>query len=26
MSPPMAAAAAIKGRFVDVREMNAVHA
>jgi 3-isopropylmalate/(R)-2-methylmalate dehydratase large subunit len=26
MSPAMAAAAAIKGRFVDVREMNAVHA
>ena len=26
MSPPMAAAAAVKGRFVDVREMNAVHA
>ncbi|QUW21045.1 3-isopropylmalate dehydratase large subunit [Sporosarcina sp. Marseille-Q4063] len=24
MSPPMAAAAAVKGRFVDVREMNAV--
>ena len=26
MSPAMAAAAAVKGRFVDVREMNAVHA
>lgn len=26
MSPSMAAAAAVKGRFVDVREMNAVHA
>ena len=26
MSPPMAAAAAVKGRFVDVREMNTVHA
>lgn len=26
MSPPMAAAAAIKGRFVDVREMNVTHA
>lgn len=26
MSPPMAAAAAIAGRFVDVREMNVAHA
>ncbi len=26
MSPPMAAAAAIKGRFVDVRKMNVTHA